>query len=179
MGHINGKFHLSGLPCSAERLQGLPLLRRDDAPTAMLARLPLSYTAFGRASGGPPRPIMYANHARDAKAACVQRPEAALGGLQKIWARFLAPENLTLQDAVAVVHRPREGSVYRPWGRLRVDTEELHTGPPPNTADLTGTPRPFAPKNLHIKFNSKNAKWLNLDQRGLGTSKLENNRGLS
>ena len=141
----------------------------------MLARLPLAYTTFERAGGGPPRPVMYANHARDAKAACTQRPEALLVGLQKLWGRFFSPENLTLQDAVAVVHRPREGSIYRPWGHLRMEVDELHTGPPPSTAELAGTPKPFAPEALHIKFNCNNSNWLDLGHVRPETNNLERN----
>ena len=126
----------------------------------MLARIPLAYTAFEGPTGGPPRPVMYAAHARDTKAACMRRPEVLLTGMQKLWARFFSPENLTLQDAVAVVHRPREGSIYRPWGRLRVETEDLFTGPAPRAADLAGTPLRLQPEALHIKFNSENAKGL-------------------
>jgi len=129
----------------------------------MLARLPLAYTVFGRASSGPPQPTIFATHPRDARAHCVSHPENLHTGMQRLWARFFSPENLTLEDAVAVVHRPREGSVYRPWNRIHVEeTREPFTGPPPRAADLAGTGHEhFNPVPLHMKFNRNNADWVN------------------
>ena len=161
----------AGLPCSAERLQGLPVLRKDDAPTAMLARLPLTYTVYGRAASGPPQPTVFTTHPRDTRNFCLSHPENLHSGMEKLWARFFSPENLTLEDAVAVVHRPREGSIYRPWNRIRLEeTREPLTGPPPHAASLAGTnKRVFTPVPTHIKFNKTNAAWLvGDDGRGAG-----------
>ena len=143
-------------------MQGLPLLRRDDAPTAMLARLPLAYTVFGRAASGPPQPTIFTTHPRDTRAFCMSHPDNLQAGMEKLWARFFSPENLTLEDAIAVVHRPREGSIFRPWSRIRVvdETREPTTGPPPRAADLAGTREMFTPVPLHIKFSKINADWL-------------------
>ena len=129
----------------------------------MLAQLPLEYTTFGRAASGPPQPTIFSTHPRDTRAYCLEHPENLHTGMQKLWARFFSPENLTLEDAVAVVHRPREGSIYRPWNRIRVEeTREPHTGPPPRAADLAGTRKKlFAPVPLHMKFNKSNAGWVN------------------
>ena len=128
----------------------------------MLARLPLTYTVFGRAASGPPQPTIFTTHPRDTKAFCLNHPENLQTGLEKLWARFFSPENLTLEDAIAVVHRPREGSIYRPWSRIRVveETREPLTGPPPRAADLAGRKTVFTPIPLHVKFNKSNAAWL-------------------
>ena len=130
----------------------------------MLARLPLEYTTFGRAASGPPQPTIFATHPRDSRAFCLEHPDNLHTGMQKLWARFFSPENLTLEDAVAVVHRPREGSIYRPWNRIRVEeSREPHTGQPPRAADLAGTDScktPWSPVPLHMKFNSSNAAWV-------------------
>ena len=82
--------------------------------------------------------------------------------MQRLWARFFSPENLTLGDAIAVVHRPREGSIFRPWNRIRVEQKEPATGPPPRASDLAGREGDlFNPEPLHMKFNKNNAVWLN------------------
>ena len=82
--------------------------------------------------------------------------------MQKLWARFFSPENLTLEDAIAIVHRPREGSIYRPWNRIRVeDPRPPLPGPPPRTGNLAGTGKNvIEPVPLHMKFNKSNASWL-------------------
>jgi hypothetical protein len=129
----------------------------------MLARLPLTYTVFGRAASGPPQPTIFATHPRDTRAFCLTHPENLQAGMEKLWARFFSPENLTLEDAVAAVHRPREGSIYRPWSRIRLTDEsrEPLTGPPPRAADLAGNSKKvFIPIPLHMKFNKSNAAWL-------------------
>jgi hypothetical protein len=92
----------------------------------------------------------------------MSHPDNLQAGMEKLWARFFSPENLTLEDAIAVVHRPREGSIFRPWSRIRVvdETREPTTGPPPRAADLAGTREMFTPVPLHIKFSKINADWL-------------------
>jgi hypothetical protein len=142
----------------------------------MLARLPLDYTVFGRAGSGPPQPTIFTTHPRDTRAFCLSHPDNLTTGMQKLWARFFSPENLTLDDAVALVHRPREGSIYRPWNRIRVeDDREPITGPPPRASDLAGTEgKLFNPVPLHMKFNKNNAEWLKCGQCGKGET-LENN----
>jgi hypothetical protein len=119
-------------------------------------------------------PILYAGNPELAKHALVADPKGALDQFRRLWSYLLTPEEVTAEEACALLRRPREGASSRPLGKPLHG--EPHPAPPLPREDPTGTHthpavarRKFRPDLLSCM------PWYRARIGGKGKSKLQDN----
>ena len=130
---------LQGLPAEAGKLNGIPVLRKDDAPILNLGTVELTHNRDLDMGSRSIQPILYAAEEKKAAEAIACQPGVYYAGLRRIWQRFFVPEELQVADAVHVVRQPREGATYRPLGRAADVGDDITSGgQPPSSQDRPG-----------------------------------------
>ena len=155
------------MPADDKRLKGIPVLKRDDAPTVLLHSTRLTHVRDRKVGPESIQPILYAADEKMAAAAVEERPGAYYTGMRRVWHHFFNPETVELGEAVKLIRNPREGHCYRPMGRTAAATDDLAAGgSAPESGDRSG--KIFTPSPIDRKYSRNtlgNLSWFKPDKK--------------
>ena len=160
---------LQGLPADAKRVKGIPVLKRDDAPTILLHTTRLTHARDRKVGPESIKPILYAGDEKQAAAAVEERPGVFYTGLRRVWHHFFNPETVDLEDAAKLIRNPREGHCYRPLAGTAAAEDDLAAGgDAPGPGDQSGklfSPTPVERK--YSKYRVDNLSWFTPEKENL------------
>jgi hypothetical protein len=160
---------LQGLPADAKRVKGIPVLKRDDAPTILLHTTRLTHARDRKVGPESIKPILYAGDEKQAAAAVEERPGVFYTGLRRVWHHFFNPETVDLEDAAKLIRNPREGHCYRPLAGTAAAEDDLAAGgDAPGPGDQSGklfSPTPVERK--YSKYRVGNLSWFTPEKENL------------
>jgi len=110
---------LQGLPGSVELVGSKPSLRGDNVPAIQLSTTPLGGRVFNGQLAAGPVPTLLLKHQED-MTDILENPTATLNAVWAFTDRLFRPEILCLQDATALLKKPREGKGLKGFSRKKM-----------------------------------------------------------